>query len=173
MHMNRCSLRRKPPSCTAAGTASNGKYPSHAYREIEKTTSYPSSFGADYSCLGIFSFEQMMISCQVWRARRQVQGQGKMGFSMYLPQAKEHRLSLWPRDSPEAIVTRRWSTFIAFILCLQIAVQAANKQVEVIHQQMDADNEVIRVWKRRKATNLDLLKDDEYAEAVSGRKRAL
>lgn len=34
---------------------------------------------------------------------------------------------------------------------------------------MDADNEVIRVWKRRKATNLNLLKDDEYAEAVSGR----
>ena len=47
--------------------------------------------------------------------------------------------------------------------------RGCNEKVEVIHQQMDVDNEVIRVWKRTNATNLDLLKDDEYAEAVSGR----
>ena len=109
INMNRCRLCRKPPSCTAAGTASNGIYPNYEYSATETTTGYPRTGYCPSLVLTInaleyflseqhalhFAFEQMMMSCGSSKAGRQVQGQGEMDFTMDLLQAQEHQVSLY------------------------------------------------------------------------------
>lgn len=144
---------------------------------IERTT----------SCLGncyflvvtIHAFEYVLLgsmSCifplsKGWqsyssKARRQVQGQGKMDFSMYLLQAQEHWLSLY-----------NWGLHLRQlsqgdeVLLLSSSVWLCKFQwnMVVIHQLMDVDSEVSPILKRRGRTMLLPCSLTREAGSVLGR----
>lgn len=84
------------------------------------------------------------------KTRRQVQGQGKMDFRMYLPQAQEHWLPLYNWG-----LHLRQLSWVYKVLLLSSSVCTWLRNVVVIHQQMDGDYEVTPILKSRGRTTSD------------------
>lgn len=128
--INRCSLPRKPPRCSRPRQLYSSRcfkwyiHPRRARRGTESTASCTST-GYCRFAFEQFAFEQTMTVVGSQRPRGKIQGQGNMDVSVYLLQAREQR---FPWEAAGAIVIRRWSTCVAFILWVQIAAQVEMKR---------------------------------------------